>query len=74
MAASADDAKAVAQRALAAAEARFIANNPLSKQQHDLATSSLPGGNTRTLLHTPPFPLTMRHGEGVYLWDLDNHR
>lgn len=71
---AAADSHAAAQAALAAAEARFASNNPLSKAQHDLATSSLPGGNTRTLLHTPPFPLTMSHGQGTSLFDLDGHK
>lgn len=56
------------------AEARFISNNPLSKAQHDLALGSLPGGNTRTLLHTSPFPLSMERGQGAYVWDLDGHK
>ncbi|KAK3346390.1 pyridoxal phosphate-dependent transferase [Lasiosphaeria hispida] len=63
-----------AQRALAAAEARFIANNPLSQKQHTLAAGSLPGGNTRSLLHTSPFPLTVNRGQGTHLWDEDGHR
>jgi len=34
----------------------------------------LPGGNTRTVLHFDPFPLTMVAGEGAELVDLDGHR
>ncbi|AEO67628.1 uncharacterized protein THITE_2078396 [Thermothielavioides terrestris NRRL 8126] len=60
--------------ALRAAEARFVANNPLSQAQHNLAVASLPGGNTRTLLHTAPFPITMQRGEGAHLWDVDGHK
>ncbi|KAK3319606.1 pyridoxal phosphate-dependent transferase [Cercophora scortea] len=63
-----------AQEALVAAEARFITNNPASKQQHDLAVGTLPGGNTRTLLHTSPFPLCMKQGKGAYVWDADGHK
>ncbi|GAB1317084.1 Glutamate-1-semialdehyde-aminomutase protein [Madurella fahalii] len=63
-----------AQSALAAAESRFIANNPLSKKQHGLAVDSLPGGNTRTLLYTSPFPLSINRGEGAYVWDEDGHK
>ncbi|KAL2163774.1 hypothetical protein VTH06DRAFT_5833 [Thermothelomyces fergusii] len=63
-----------AQAALRAAEERFVANNPLSKAQHDLAVGSLPGGNTRTLLHTSPFPLCMKRGQDAYVWDLDGHK
>ncbi|KAK4151380.1 pyridoxal phosphate-dependent transferase [Chaetomidium leptoderma] len=63
-----------AQAALRAAEARFIANNPQSKAQHDLAVGTLPGGNTRTLLHTSPFPLSMKQGKDAYVWDVDGHK
>ncbi len=63
-----------AQAALRAAEARFIANNPLSKAQHDLAVGTLPGGNTRTVLHTSPFPLSMKRGQDASVWDLDGHQ
>ncbi len=65
---------AAAQAAVRAAEARFIANNPLSKTQHDLAVGTLPGGNTRTVLHTSPFPLSMKRGEATHVWDLDDHK
>lgn len=60
--------------ALRAAEARYATVNPLSHAQHTLAAASLPGGNTRTLLHTTPFPLTMSHGRAAHLWDLDGHK
>ncbi|KAH6844775.1 pyridoxal phosphate-dependent transferase [Chaetomium sp. MPI-CAGE-AT-0009] len=63
-----------AQAALAAAEGRFIANNPLSKAQHELAVGTLPGGNTRSVLHTSPFPLAMKQGKDSYVWDVDNHK
>ncbi|KAL2141566.1 hypothetical protein VTI28DRAFT_2216 [Corynascus sepedonium] len=66
--------KQAAQAALGAAEARFVVNNPFSKAQHDLALGSLPGGNTRTLLHTSPFPLCMKQGKEAYVWDLDGHK
>ncbi len=67
-------AATAAQAALRAAETRFVANNPLSKAQHGLAAGSLPGGNTRTLLHTSPFPLSMKQGKDAYVWDLDGHK
>ncbi|KAK3486290.1 pyridoxal phosphate-dependent transferase [Neurospora crassa] len=63
-----------AAEALAAAQFRYVANNPLSKKQHELAVESLPGGNTRTLLHTSPFPLCMKHGKGTFVWDEDGHK
>ena len=33
----------------------------------------LPGGNTRTVLNHPPFPLTFVRGEGATLTDADGH-
>ena len=33
----------------------------------------MPGGNTRSVLHVPPFPLTIVRGEGARLTDADGH-
>ncbi|KAK4185659.1 pyridoxal phosphate-dependent transferase [Podospora australis] len=63
-----------ARKALEAAEASFIANNPSSKKYHNEAVEYLPGGNTRTLLHTSPFPLAIHKGQGTYVWDEDGHQ
>ena len=60
--------------ALAEAEARFVAANPASRRRHELAKAVLPGGNTRTILHYSPFPLTWSKGDGVLLEDIDGHR
>lgn len=62
------------RRALAAAQSRFVESHPKSKEQHEIAVSHLPGGNTRTLLHTSPFPLTMKCGKGAFVWDEDGHK
>jgi glutamate-1-semialdehyde 2,1-aminomutase len=62
------------QSALAAARTRFEAAHPNSKKQHGIAVQSLPGGNTRSLLHTSPFPLCMKSGKGPYVFDEDNHK
>jgi len=59
---------------LRAAEARFVEANPNGLAQWEKACGAMPGGNTRTVLFYPPFPLTMARGEGAYLWDLDGHR
>lgn len=48
--------------------------NPLSAAQHHLACESLPGGNTRTVLHFDPHPLTIAGGSGATLTDIDGHR
>ncbi|KAK4136109.1 PLP-dependent transferase [Trichocladium antarcticum] len=67
-------AQNAALRALTAAQARFTTSNPLSANHHTTATASLPGGNTRTLLHTAPFPLTLTRGRGPHVWDADGHQ
>ena len=59
--------------ALADAEARYVAANPRSRARHVEAAGALPGGNTRSILFYPPFPVTMARGEGARLWDLDGH-
>jgi glutamate-1-semialdehyde 2,1-aminomutase len=59
---------------LEAARARFTAANPKSLAQWHKAQGSMPGGNTRTVLFHPPFPLTIARGEGAHLWDADGHR
>lgn len=61
--------------ALAAAQRWFVQAHPESHAHHTTAAQSLPGGNTRSVLHTPPFPLVMRRGTGPHLlWDVDGHR
>jgi glutamate-1-semialdehyde 2,1-aminomutase len=59
--------------AAAEAEARYVAANPKSAERHRRAAESMPGGNTRTVLHYSPFPLTIVGGEGCRLRDLDGH-
>jgi glutamate-1-semialdehyde 2,1-aminomutase len=51
----------------------FVANNPASLAAHEAAVRVMPGGNTRTTLFYPPFPLVMRSGSGCMLTDLDGH-
>ncbi len=59
--------------AVAAAEARYVGRNPESERLHELRARSMPGGNTRTVIHLPPFPLTIAKGEGATLTDVDDH-
>jgi glutamate-1-semialdehyde 2,1-aminomutase len=44
-----------------------------SRQLHLSASKVLPGGNTRTLFHHPPFPLTFVRGHKSTLVDADGH-
>jgi len=56
------------------ARSRYASANPLSQAADESAARYLPGGNTRTVLHYEPFPLTMVRGDGAELTDLDGHR
>ena len=58
---------------LADAEARYVAANPESRRLHDERARFMPGGNTRTTIHQPPFALTIVRGEGAHLTDADGH-
>ena len=58
---------------LSEAEARYVAANPESRRLHEERARFMPGGNTRTTIHQPPFPLTIVHGEGARLTDADGH-
>jgi glutamate-1-semialdehyde 2,1-aminomutase len=59
--------------AVAAAEKRFTAANPQSRQRHDRARAVLPGGHSRQTLYYAPFPLTIAGGTGACITDLDGH-
>jgi glutamate-1-semialdehyde 2,1-aminomutase len=62
------------QLAIEDARKRYADLNPLSGTAEKEALRYLPGGNTRSVLHYEPFPLTMVSGEGAELTDLDGHR
>ena len=52
---------------------RYASLNPQSQAADKSAEKFFPGGNTRTVLHFDPFPLTMVGGEGPEITDLDGH-
>ncbi|KAK5125204.1 hypothetical protein LTR85_000880 [Meristemomyces frigidus] len=58
------ESPATAYDAVEAAKARFVARNQTSLKLHNEAAQSLPGGNTRSLLHNAPFPVYMERGTG----------
>lgn len=62
-----------AAAALTDAEVRLAAANPNSGAAHLAACNGMPGGNTRTVLYYPPFPLALARGEGCRLYDVDGH-
>ncbi len=57
--------------ALAEARQAYVARNPRSLARFVEATSVMPGGNTRTVLHYDPFPLGIAHAAGCRIWDAD---
>jgi glutamate-1-semialdehyde 2,1-aminomutase len=57
--------------AIAEVEARYVARHPRSAERQAHAAKHLPGGNTRTVLHYAPFPLTWASGSGNRLRDVD---
>ena len=60
--------------AIESARSRYASENPLSQAADKNAERYFPGGNTRTVLHYHPFPLTMVEGDGAEVTDLDGHR
>src|SRR5918912_3780904 len=52
---------------------QYVERNPESRRLHEERARSLPGGNTRTVIHVAPFPLTIVRGEGARVWDADGH-
>lgn len=58
-------------RALEAAKAQFIKANPKSGEVFGNASKHLPGGNTRTTLFAPPFPVAIIGGSGSEIISAD---
>ena len=52
-------------------EATYRALHPNSARRHASAARHMPGGNTRSVLHYSPFPLTWAGGAGSRLRDAD---
>src|SRR3978361_1627989 len=48
-----------------------VTSAPRSLARYVEATTVMPGGNTRTVLHFAPFPLAMVRAEGCHMWDAD---
>jgi glutamate-1-semialdehyde 2,1-aminomutase len=59
--------------ALAKACDRFLAARPNTRALHDEAKAVMPGGNTRTVLYTPPIPIRVAKAEGATITDVDGH-
>jgi len=59
--------------ALDTAIRRYRTANPISEGLQARAAEVMPGGNTRSVLFYPPFPLYMASGAGCRLRDVDGH-
>jgi glutamate-1-semialdehyde 2,1-aminomutase len=59
--------------ALASLRDQYANANLQSRLMNEQAQAFLPGGNTRSVLHFDPFPLSMQRGKGAEVWDVDNH-
>ncbi len=59
--------------ALASAVANFAKKRPKTAAMHERAKAVMPGGNTRTVLFSQPFPIRIEKAEGSRLTDIDGH-
>lgn len=59
--------------ALLQSAAEFAAKRPKTKALHERAKAVMPGGNTRTVLFSWPFPIRVERTEGSELYDVDGH-
>ncbi len=60
--------------ALAEATRRYIEDNPESARLARAASEVMPGGNTRSVLHTEPFGVRIAEAEGALLTTVDGGR
>src|SRR5215831_5846061 len=60
--------------AVEGARARYAARRPRTLALHDRAQAFLPGGNTRSVLYHPPFPLRIARAWDAVLEDVDGHQ
>jgi glutamate-1-semialdehyde 2,1-aminomutase len=54
--------------------AEFVAKRPKTQALHDRALKVMPGGNTRSVLFTAPFPIRADSAQGHSIRDVDGHR
>ena len=59
--------------ALTQARERYVAERPVGAAMHAEAREVMPGGNTRTVLYHPPFPMRIARGHAQHVIDVDGH-
>ena len=70
---TATDERTDLDSALAQARERYVAQRPVGARMHAEAREVMPGGNTRTVLYHPPFPLRIARGAAQRVVDVDGH-
>ena len=70
---TATDERTDLDSALAGARERYVAQRPVGARMHAEASEVMPGGNTRTVLYHPPFPLRIARGAAQRVVDVDGH-
>ena len=70
---TATDERTDLDSALAGARERYVAQRPVGARMHAEASEVMPGGNTRTVLYHPPFPLRIARGAAQRVVDIDGH-
>ncbi len=53
--------------------AQYSSGNPKSYANFEKTKASLPGANTRSVLHYSPFPVTIARAKGAQVEDIDGH-
>lgn len=67
------DRSARIDAALQEAQRAFAAARPRTEAMQARAAAVMPGGNTRTVLFSAPFPVRVEKAEGARLTDIDGH-
>ena len=70
---TATDERTDLDSALAQARERYVVARPAGAALHAEAREVMPGGNTRTVLYHPPFPLRIASGSAQRVVDVDGH-
>ena len=53
---------------------RYRDATPASQARYEQSCRTMPGGNTRSILHYDPYPVTITRGLGATVWDVDDNR
>ena len=69
-----DHKKLDIETVLSIAVSQYQQKTPESRAHYDRACDAMPGGNTRTVLHYNPYPITIAKGAGCLVWDLDGNQ